>query len=271
MKLCTSILAIIIVVSVLCTACVQPGGPAGPATSPTTLPLSPTPAVTTPSAGTSVPTPTQTQVSPSPTFGIPKKSAHYESNTPPHGGILAGVPVNVVIDFNFDLGPGSVIRILNNGVDYGTGNTLIDANRLAMRRMMNPDAPDGVYTVDYDACWPDGSCHDGNFQFAIMRSRASDYTDLRGMSSVNVTMRDLSFIPSDIRIDRGATVTWINEEGVEHYVNTDSHPYHTYYLPMNSRALKKGDAFTLRFDTPGIYPYHCSAHAEVMFGSVLVE
>src|SRR3990167_1793893 len=36
-------------------------------------------------------------------FSNPKKSAHYESNTPEHGSTLAGVPINVVINFNFDL------------------------------------------------------------------------------------------------------------------------------------------------------------------------
>src|SRR3990167_10810379 len=44
-------------------------------------------------------------------FQNPKKSAHYESNTPAHGATLAGVPINVVIDFNFDVAENSRIEI----------------------------------------------------------------------------------------------------------------------------------------------------------------
>src|SRR3989344_9474606 len=56
-------------------------------------------------------------------FQNPKKSAHYESNTPAHGATLAGVPINVVIDFNFDLAKPSAIQIFHDGTEYGTGET----------------------------------------------------------------------------------------------------------------------------------------------------
>jgi hypothetical protein len=29
------------------------------------------------------------------------------------------------------------------------------------------DAGAGLYLVKYTACWPDGSCHDGQFAFAV--------------------------------------------------------------------------------------------------------
>ena len=60
------------------------------------------------------------------TFQNPKKSAHYESNTPAHGSTLAGVPVNVIINFNFDLAKPSEIKILMAGDDYGIGETIIN-------------------------------------------------------------------------------------------------------------------------------------------------
>lgn len=200
-----------------------------------------------------------------------KKSAHYESNTPAHASVLAGVPVNVVIDFNFDLGPGSSISIKTDDKEYGTGETVIDPNKLAMRRNTNPNAPDGFYTVNYKACWPDGSCHDGYFQFTIDRTKAGNYTDLRNKTEVTVKLSEVAFKPQNIRISRGTKVIWINEDNVDHYVNTDAHPSHTYYPPQNSKVLKKGDMFSLTFDKEGIYPYHCSAHAKIMTGSIIVE
>ena len=204
-------------------------------------------------------------------FGTPKKSAHYETNTPNHGSTLAGVPINVVIDFNFDLAEPSEIKIEMNGKDYGVGGTVIDENKLSMRRDMDPASPDGIYTVNYNACWPDRTCHDGYFQFAIDRSLSSDSEDMTDQKTVTIRMSDIMFDPKDIKISPGTKVTWINDDEEEHFVNTDSHPAHTYFLEQNSRALGIGDSYSLTFDTAGIYPYHCSAHEASMKGSILVE
>ena len=204
-------------------------------------------------------------------FENPKKSAHYESNTPGHGTTLAGGPINITIDFNFDLAPPSDISVKMDGKEYGAGNTLIDANKLAMRRNMEPGSPDGFYDVFYNACWPDGSCHDGKFQFAVNRTLAENFTDRRNQPEVTVKMKDIAFDPKEIRVSRGARITWIQEDSAEHFVNTETHPAHTYFPPQNSRGLKLGDTFSVVFDRPGIYPYHCSAHASVMTGAILVE
>lgn len=204
-------------------------------------------------------------------FSNPKKSAHYESSTPDHGVTLAGVPINVVIDFNFDLAKPSEVKILKDNKDFGAGETIIDSNKLSMRRKMSSDSSDGLYTVEYKACWPDGSCHNGSLQFAIDRSKAGDYIDETGKKEVIINLSQIKFNPQNVKVSKGVKVTWINDEAVDHYVNSDSHPAHTYYQQQNSKLLKKGEQFSLIFDQPGIYPYHCSAHAYSMIGSLLVE
>ena len=201
----------------------------------------------------------------------PKKAAHYESNTPAHGMVLGAPPVNVVIDFNFDLANPSSISITKDGIEYGQGETTIDTNKLVLRRAFDPASPDGTYTVNYKACWPDESCHDGSFQFAIMRSEADKAVDMRNKSTVNIDLASIAFNPKDIRISKGTNVVWTNSDNTVHYVNTDSHPAHTYYIDQNSKALNKGDTFSLTFNTPGAYPYHCSAHADTMAGTIIVE
>ena len=204
-------------------------------------------------------------------FGTSKKSAHYETNTPNHGSTLAGVPINVVIDFNFDLAEPSEISIEMNGKDWGVGETVIDENKLSMRRDMDPASPDGIYTVNYNACWPDRTCHDGYFQFAIDRSLSSDSEDMTDQKTVTIRMSDIMFDPKDIKISPGTKVTWINDDEEEHFVNTDSHPAHTYFLEQNSRALGIGDSYSLAFGTAGIDPYHGSGHESWVKGSILVE
>lgn len=204
-------------------------------------------------------------------FSTPKKSAHYESNTPEHAAILAAVPLNVVVNFNFDLAKPSSISIKKDDRDYSVGETIIDENSLSMRRDMDPQAPDGIYTVEYKACWADGSCHDGSFEFAIDQKKLGEYEDMRGNKEVTVSLKNISFNPKNLLITKGARIVWTNNDDVEHTVNTDAHPAHTYYLSQNSRTLKKGDTYSVTFDKAGIYPYHCTPHAGSMTGSIVVE
>jgi plastocyanin len=204
-------------------------------------------------------------------FNNAKKSAHYETNTPAHGSVLAAPPVNVVIDFNFDLAVPSAISIMKEGKEYGQGDTVIDTNKLSMRRNFAADAPDGKYMVTYKACWPDRSCHDGSFEFAVDRSRASSYKNMQNLKEVTIRMSEIMFAPKNIIISLGTKVTWVNDEDVEHYVNTDSHPAHTYYPIQNSRSLAKGATYSVIFDKLGAYPYHCSAHADRMTGNIIVK
>lgn len=208
---------------------------------------------------------------PAVSFGTPNKSAHFESSTPAHGTLLAAPPVNVVIDVNFDLTAPSSISITSGGKEYGVGATTIDANKLAMRRAVDAAAPDGYYLVKYTACWPDKSCHHGQFEFAVDRTQVSSAMDLRGTTAVTVDLKDIAFHPAVIRVSRGATITWTNRDAVEHYINTDAHPSHTYFPEQNSRVLTTGATYATAFRTPGAYPYHCSAHADVMRGMILVE
>lgn len=211
-------------------------------------------------------------------FSNPKKSAHFESNTPEHGSTLAGVPINIVINFNFDLGEGSKIEIHGlfskeqiGANEYGVGETMIDSNKLSMRRKMQSDSPDGKYSVAYTACWPDKTCHNGSFQFKIDRKQASDFEDMVGKKEVMVKMSQIKFNPASLRVSTGTKVTWVNDDEEDHFVNIDSHPAHTYLLDLNSKVLKKGDKYSYTFEKAGIYPYHCSAHESSMKANLLVE
>lgn len=200
-----------------------------------------------------------------------KKSAHWESNTPLHEDILPAAPINVVVDVNFDLAAPSSISIMREGKEYGVGETTIDANKLALRRAMDATAPDGRYAVQYKACWPDGSCHDGLFQFEIDRTMTDSYDDMLGKSEVTITLADFFIEPAFVRISKGTTVVWQNDDEVNHYINSDGHPAHTYFPNQNSKELLTGDTYRVTFTEPGYYPYHCSTHPDDMQGVIVVE
>lgn len=204
-------------------------------------------------------------------FIAPKKGAHFESSTPANGSTIAGAPVDVVIDFNFDLASNSSIKIEKDGKDYSVGETKVDPNKLALRRQMDQAAPDGIYTVNYSGCWPDKTCHDGYFQFAVNRSLIDSYQDQTGVKEATILLSQTKFQPMNVRVNSGQTITWVNNDDVVHYVNTDSHPAHTQVTGFNSRALAKGATYSFTFKEKGVYLYHCSAHAAEMVGSIVVE
>ena len=43
------------------------------------------------------------------------------------------------------------------------------SDKLSVTRRLDPNAPNGLYTVNYELCWPDGTCHIGQYQFAIQK------------------------------------------------------------------------------------------------------
>jgi methionine-rich copper-binding protein CopC len=102
-------------------------------------------------------------------FATPKKTSHFVNSDPAHSKVLSSVPKEVKISFDSELGVNSNIAITREGKDYSLGNTIVSGDRLNLSKAMQNDMPDGLYTVSYTACWPDGTCYDGSFQFVIKR------------------------------------------------------------------------------------------------------
>lgn len=99
-------------------------------------------------------------------FDVPRKSEHYLGNNPAHGSILA-TATEVSVTFDAKLDASSTMSIMLGDKDYSSGDLIISADKLMMRRAMDPNSPKGVYSVKYKACWSDKSCSSGYFQFAI--------------------------------------------------------------------------------------------------------
>lgn len=96
------------------------------------------------------------------------KTPHFVSSEPANNALLQSVPESVVINFNFDLAPPSEIRVIIDGEDVTVGETKISADKLSMSAPIKV-ASGANYKVQYTACWPDGSCHDGSFGFSVSR------------------------------------------------------------------------------------------------------
>jgi plastocyanin len=79
-----------------------------------------------------------------------------------------------------------------------------------------------------------------------------------------VTISNFSFSPSSLTVSAGDTVTWRNNDAVQHTVTSDSGS------ELDSPLLGQGATYTHIFSTAGTYPYHCTVHT-YMTASVTAE
>lgn len=72
----------------------------------------------------------------------------------------------------------------------------------------------------------------------------------------SITLSADGYSPATLTIKAGTTVTWTNKSGTMATVNSDPHPTHTNYPPLNLGKFSDGETLTLRFDQPGTFGYH---------------
>lgn len=85
-----------------------------------------------------------------------------------------------------------------------------------------------------------------------------------GLSSVDLPP-SYRFVPADISVGAGTTVTWTNNDHFSHSVQ-----FLDGGLPSEPLAMEPGQAVTFTFDRPGLYRYQCHLHPQNMKGSVTV-
>jgi plastocyanin len=72
-------------------------------------------------------------------------------------------------------------------------------------------------------------------------------------TDVGVEIRDFEYLPRDLTIDAGATVTWTNYDGAPHTSSDRDGGWDT-------GRLNKDQSGALTFDEPGAYSYFCTYH-----------
>ncbi|MGZ7194174.1 MAG: cupredoxin domain-containing protein [Halobacteriota archaeon] len=79
----------------------------------------------------------------------------------------------------------------------------------------------------------------------------------------SVAIQNYAFNPSTLTIQKGANVTWKNEDSVQHDVVSDASAF-------SSPLLNKGETYTRQFNSSGTFSYHCTPHS-YMKGTIIVE
>lgn len=85
-----------------------------------------------------------------------------------------------------------------------------------------------------------------------------------------VTLTQNGFSPATLTVKAGTTVTWVNKSGTDATVNSNPHPIHTAYLPLNLGNFSDGATLSLSFDKPGTYGYHNHLDASQK-GTIVVQ
>ena len=89
-----------------------------------------------------------------------------------------------------------------------------------------------------------------------------------------VEVQDNEFVPAEITITEGDSVTWTQTGSNPHSVTADDGSFdsHENCCPA---CMRQGDTYTQDFPEPGEYPYHCKVHGSPggsgMSGVVIVE
>lgn len=84
-----------------------------------------------------------------------------------------------------------------------------------------------------------------------------------GGDNAYVRIKDYKFVPKELNIKTGTTVTWTNNDPAPHTIMTSDGN-------IQSNPLEKGETKTYTFDTPGTYNYICTIHP-FMKGTIIVK
>lgn len=106
-----------------------------------------------------------------------------------------------------------------------------------------------------------------------------DVVDLTNQSEISMDIKDFKYEQPNIKIKKGTTVTWTNQDAVQHNVmrehqnDNDAHdaPSKDEVKPdvLAGQLLSKGESYSFTFNEVSSSPYHCSPHP-YMKGSVTV-
>jgi predicted lipoprotein with Yx(FWY)xxD motif/plastocyanin len=88
---------------------------------------------------------------------------------------------------------------------------------------------------------------------ATSASASGDVAVTEG-SSVNATIEGFAFNPGILKVHKGTTVKWTNNDGASHTVTSDNGAF-------ESSTLQQGSSFSFTFNDTGTFAYHCKFHS----------
>ena len=104
---------------------------------------------------------------------------------------------------------------------------------------------------------------------ALARASGAKAADTTAPSTrpdaVEIGITDFHFVPAEVTVKPGTTITWVNHDDIPHTATADGDS------PLfDSKALDTDDKYSFTFTKPGTYPYYCKVHPH-MRGKIIVK
>ncbi|MFC5721001.1 cupredoxin domain-containing protein [Streptomyces gamaensis] len=88
----------------------------------------------------------------------------------------------------------------------------------------------------------------------------------RSAAEVTVFMMNDQFVPKQVQIHPGDSVTWVNEDNVDHTTTSDAQSAQQWDVLVHPGQRTP----PILFPNAGSFPYHCNFHP-LMTGTVIVQ
>lgn len=98
----------------------------------------------------------------------------------------------------------------------------------------------------------------------VVREEISVIEPTAEPTDIGLRIIDYSFAPPELTIVKGSTVTWTNEDAVQHSIVSDSGLF-------ESDLFSKGETFSHTFDAVGEYSYTCRLHPSMTATVIVVD
>lgn len=74
--------------------------------------------------------------------------------------------------------------------------------------------------------------------------------------SLIISIKDSGYIPGDATVNKGTTVTWVNEGSKLHTVSSNPYKENTELPSLVSDPIKPQDTYSYTFNDAGTFKYH---------------
>jgi plastocyanin len=88
-------------------------------------------------------------------------------------------------------------------------------------------------------------------------------TTAQSTNMVNVDIINLMFLPANVTVTTGTTVTWTNRDNIQHTITSVTGAFDSGYIDP-------GKAYNFTFNQTGSFEYSCSIHPSMTPGTITV-
>jgi plastocyanin len=116
--------------------------------------------------------------------------------------------------------------------------------------------PDRTYQTEPRGSWTCANCHlmaTATHDWVFRGNMIFDTADSKGTIPDGV-MQHYSFVPTSIRVKAGSTVSWVNDDEVDHQIAV------TTGQVTDGPVMTPGSSFRVRFNSTGQYDIACRIH-----------